>query len=149
MAQCAGERRRGYVAGDGGHRHARRNSEKDQERRHQEATADTKHPRYEADCQPHRKKEEDIYRQISDWQIDLQFIIPIAWQKRAEVPSFNDAQALAGVLQEKRCPRHCPKRHADFFFGERSSSILLSHFISCANANASSGAMKTVSFSAG
>src|SRR5262245_61919534 len=81
MAQRAGERRRGYVAGDSGNRHARGNSEKDQERRHQEAAADTKHPRYEADCQPHRKKEEDVYGQISDWQIDQQFMIPIVWQK--------------------------------------------------------------------
>lgn len=38
---------------------------------------------------------------------------------------------------------------AVFFLADRNSSILRSHFISWANAKASSGFMKTVSFSAG
>lgn len=66
------------MACDAGDRHAWRNSNKDQKRRHQEAATDAEHARHEADCQPHRQEEEDIYRQVCDWQIKLQWIIPLA-----------------------------------------------------------------------
>src|SRR5262249_50242677 len=91
------------------------------------------------------------------------FLRPIPWRRndraaidksdRMEVQgpsSFDDRHPPPRCIA-LRCTvtRHRTDHHADFLFAERSSSILRSHFISLANARASSGGMNTVSFSAG
>ena len=72
IADRAGHRGGGDVAGDGRHCDRRRDAEEDQERRHQETAADAEHAGDESDGEPHRENDEYVDRQVCDRKIDLQ-----------------------------------------------------------------------------
>ena len=55
----------------GRNRDRRRYSDEDQERGHQEPTADAEHAGDEADCEPHREHQKDIDREVGDREIDF------------------------------------------------------------------------------
>ena len=59
------------VACDAGHRHRRRDADKDQKRRHQEAAADAEHAGDEADREPHGQNQENIDGEIGDRKVNL------------------------------------------------------------------------------
>jgi len=60
------------MAGETGHGHRRGNTQKDQNRRHQESAADPEQPRDEADTGPQRHQEGDVDRDLSYGKVDIQ-----------------------------------------------------------------------------
>jgi hypothetical protein len=59
------------ATGDGRDRDRRHDADEDQERRHQEAAADSEHSRNEADREPHAEQKEHVDRKVGDGEIDL------------------------------------------------------------------------------
>src|SRR5262249_61916828 len=108
IADSAGHRGGGDVAGDARHRDCRRDAEKDQQRRHEESAADPEHAGDESDREPHSENDEHVDRQGCDRKGDLQ----------ARGPWF-EAQGFAGRLtpvppkgliwSRPKSRRHSPK----------------------------------------